>query len=164
MSSNIDDWLDQQLQPQPAPAAPTAPARTAKPTPLGWLPVFTTVLLAGLLVWILLGSGGQPGPGPGPGPTVNVVDAVEASEKRGAENRAKVMDRLADMVAGGKIANRKQLQEASRELTEAARINAWKPIDELDHSTLPDPSFEGEEAAVSKYLRSKAEGHRRAAQ
>jgi hypothetical protein len=128
---------------------------------VNWLPWVAVGVLLALLLWSQYRTS-DVAPGPRPIVDETVAKAVEQSNKQYASGLAAVMDSLAAKVESREIADDTQLQSNARAATAAVREQAFLPIGELDNANVVG-SYAGREATVAAYLRSKAEGHRRAA-
>jgi hypothetical protein len=141
-------------------SVPVTPAvQPSKPSMVPWV-----IVAAMAIVFAAFGLRSLRDGGSTPRPIVDetVARAVEASNKQYASGLAAVMDSLAAKVESKDITNDTQLQSNARAGTAAAREQAFLPIGELDNANVVG-SYVGREAVVAAYLRSKAEGHRRAA-
>jgi hypothetical protein len=144
-------------------AVPSVPVRAAsKPSLLPWVAMGLMALVLAFVVFR-----GPRGNGPGPSPTPLVIDATvssltEANTKQYLLGVAAVFEDLAAKVETRQIQNATQLQSNSRAATVAVREAAYKEVNALDNERV-NGEYAGKEAAVAAYLRSKADGYRRAA-
>jgi hypothetical protein len=131
-----------------------------------FMPWVLVALLAGVLVLLAVRSfsgGDYPGPGPVVVDEATAKVVIDASKSYSLE-LAKVMDELANRVDAGAIRNWDQLSTNARALSGPARERSFSPVDVLDTAKVPAGEWTENRGVVSAHLRSKAEGHRRAAQ
>lgn len=148
------------------PTTPQASSKSATGGVVAW--VLVAILVAALLVLgVRSFRDGGNGPQPEPLPVVVVDEAtakvVTDASKAYSSELAKVMDELASRVDAGAIRNWDQLSTNARALSGPARERSFAPIDQLDTAKIPAGEWEANKSVVSAHLRSKAEGHRRAA-
>jgi hypothetical protein len=95
--------------------------------------------------------------GDSPKPDVVPVVSVEATTKQVLKDQAKgnadAFALAADKVDAKEIKTDRELLEFLKPATTKARLDANKPFDVLLETNLPDGSFEGKEAKISKLLR-----------
>jgi hypothetical protein len=121
---------------------------TPKPQPTTNWPL---IVLVGFGVWFV--STRQNGPGPTPTPVVPVESVVKQVLTVQAKGNADAFALAADKVDSKEIKTDRDLLEFLKPATTKARLDANKPFDVLLETNLPDGSFEGKEAEVSKLLR-----------
>lgn len=114
------------------------------------------LVVVGVLAFFVINGGG--GSNVDNGKTEAVA---EECIKLYAENVARVNDHLAQQVLDKKIKNKAALSSQANAQSAAARMAAFKKLNELDNATFPD-DFAGSEQTVADYLKACAEGHRRA--
>lgn len=149
------------------PSAPVPVVQpSAKPALFPWAIVGILCVAMLLLAVRFRGDSGND-PGPSPAPIVVVDEAtakvVSDATKSYSSELAKVMDELASRVDAGAIRNWDQLSTNARALSGPARERAFSPVDQIDTAKIPAGEWEANRGVVSAHLRSKAEGHRRAA-
>jgi len=142
-------------------AAPTVSPSVPR-AKANWLPWVVVAAVVAFLIWDRVSLSDVT-----PGPVPVVIDeatagAVQAASKSYAAELSRVMDDLANRVDAGSIKNWEQLSSNARALSQPARERAFAPIDQLDTAKIPSGEWTENKAVVSMYLRSKAEGHRRA--
>lgn len=148
------------------PSAPVAQTPVAARASL--LPWVVVAVLVVFLAFSQFRSRDVVPPGPGPTPVPVVIDeavasVVTKSSKDYAAQLGSVMSELASRVDAGTIKNWEQLSANARALSGPARERAFAPVDVLDTSKIPSGEWVENRSVVSAYLRSKAEGHKRAA-
>lgn len=170
--SDLSRLIEQRRHSAVKAAAPSAPLLESIPVKKVAKVVAMTVGVVVLLVISLsLFSGGDAGPDVPP--LGNVADICEHASDKYSQNLAHVFARLSTEVREGKIKSRKQLADAAREYTQAARNNAFAAVDEMDNESLPKTDFVGVDKEgnefnftddAADYLMQKSVGHRRASE
>jgi hypothetical protein len=144
------------------PAAPVALPPPPKQTSIAaYLPWILVALFATVALWQFVPRGNEPGPTP-----VVIEQAVAELTTKNSKaylaGVASVFDDLASKVESKQITNATQLQSNSRAATIAVREAAYQEVNAMDNDRVRG-EYAGQEAAIAAYLRSKAEGYRRAA-
>jgi hypothetical protein len=144
------------------------PATSHKSAGANWLPWMVVAILVAALLVLGVRNFRDGGDGPQPAPPTPIVIEDSVAKLTEADTReyllgiAGVFEDLAAKVETRQIQNITQLQSNSRAATVAVREAAYKEVNALDNERV-NGEYAGKEAAVAAYLRSKADGYKRAA-
>jgi hypothetical protein len=160
--SQVDDVKAEDPR-QPGPLV-AAPASSRKPWLLGITIALVMVMNVALVVAVavlLLNPAESPDEKNTKPDESKIIVLAEKAIDDYAENMARVCDYMATQVLEKKLHTKESIATASNAASEKGRLDAFRPIGELDNTFFPD-EFAGKEEQIAAYLTAMAKGHRRA--
>lgn len=104
------------------------------------------------------------GSGGGGNVSASIEEITEDATRNYAASLAEAMDAIASAIEKGDLQNWEQLKNNVQAYTKEARMRSFGAIDKIDTESIPAGDWDqSQQAAVAKYLRRKATGHRNAA-
>lgn len=142
-----------------------------KRAPINWQGWLNTLLIVGVLAYVVMQKPSPVPPGPGPEPTppsVVITEDVEKitaeAEKRFIKNKAEAAERLAADIDAGKIANSNNFGKMAIEYQDAIERDAFAKMIELNQKYIRESGKDGWTAeqlrAIKELQLRKAKGYR----